>query len=198
MNLRNNVANLFTLILCLSAFGLVGCGGGGGGGGSGSGVGTTGSGGGGNPAAVAQSSEAVAMSSKANASTASSMNFNADTRLLGIAANASGNLYVDPQFSFESTKQIELRMYASDGAGQPLAGKRLDIYAVPVSVESLQSEEAQTLALLVSGFTDAAGEFYRRVDVPVTVEKIKLQLDALGIESQALLTLDQSVIEHRF
>lgn len=191
MNNRITFSNIFSAVLCLASLGLIGCGGGGGGSGGGGA-------GGGNQVAVVQSSAAILTSSKANSSAASSANFTADTHLLGVAASASGNLYVDPQFKFESTKQIELRIYANDASGQPLAGKRLDVYLVPDDVESLQSEDAQSLALLVTGFTDAAGEFYRSVEIPVTVGKIKLQLDAIGIESQALVTLGQTVMEHRF
>ena len=182
-----DVLRLVSIVVALSSLVLTGCGGGGGGGGGGS----TGNG---NQAVVPQSSA----SSNALSSVASSVNFNASTSLLSVAAKESDELYVDPQFTFDSTKTIELKIYARDSEGFPLSGKRVDVYLVPDSVESLQDEEAQVLSLLTSGFTGVAGELYRSVEVPVTVKRIKLQLDAMGIETQTLITLDQNVIEHRF
>lgn len=184
--------NFRALLIMLSAAMLIACGGSGGGS-SGNTDSTSG--------IISQSSSAQQASSAQQTSSQAEINnadYLPDDELLFTPATESADLYVEESFAFDSVSYHKLQLSVKNVNGEPSVDSRISVFSMPEGVENLSDDLAQGGELLLVGTTNSYGDFYREFEVPSGVKKIRISVDVVGIDSQALLDLDQEYIRYDF
>lgn len=177
----NTKVKAVTVLLALIAFG---CGGGGGGSGSSANSGT---------------GNSVPDSPNGHNSTGdTSGSYAPDGSLKMIDASQSSDLYVEENFSFESSSSIYLQVSASDINSAPVRFTRIEIYLVPDTIENWSDENLDYASLISSGITDATGTFSRTMDIQPYRSQLLLVLDTVGIENKTLLPIDSDSLAYHF
>lgn len=121
-----------------------------------------------------------------------------DGSLKIIDASQSSDLYVEENFSFESSSSIYLQISASDINSAPIRFTRIEIYLVPDTIENWSDENLDYASLISSGITDATGTFSRTMDIQPYGSQLLLVLDTVGIENKTLLPIDSDSLAYHF
>ena len=125
--------------------------------------------------------------------------YSPDESGLDTEANNSEQLYVQPDFKFDTHKVITLDISAVNNDGQALANTLMFISAVDSDINELTDERLQQKALLTVARTNANGEVLREVETANTVTKLLIELNTVGIENEVLVTLaDDNYVSYQF
>lgn len=181
------------LALCLT---LVACGGGGGSASSSANLnaGSSSSSGSALPSeGGSESGEAEpAPASQTSVLTTTNPSFTPDETRLAAAAENSTQLYVAESFNFDDFKRLALSVDAVDSTGNVLANKLLKIKSINKNINQWDDAELADAQLLFIGKTDSMGRFNSNIEVPLHVQKIVLELNAVGVENKVMLDIAEN------
>lgn len=114
-------------------------------------------------------------------------------------ASSSSELYVEPTFNFDSFKVIDVDISARDVADEPLSGALVSISVIDDSVSDLNDTLIDEKSLITNIFTDNNGQINITLEVPDSVNKLLLEVHALGIENEVIFNIDESaLVMHNF
>ena len=122
-----------------------------------------------------------------------------DTVKLVTKAAQSMDLYVEPDFNFQTFKTYTLELSVNNQAGQPAQGAILRIYST--DDENVQSEDglAAQRSLLGIVRTDQYGSVYQTIELSQSVKQVLLEFDSQSPDNQVLINLtDKEYISHIF
>lgn len=125
--------------------------------------------------------------------------YSPDESGLDTEANNSEQLYVQPDFTFDTHKVITLDISAVNNDGHALGNTLMFISVVDSDINELTDERLQQKALLTVARTNANGEVLREVETANTVTKLLIELNTVGIENEVLVTLaDDNYVSYQF
>ncbi|MBD3587089.1 hypothetical protein HHX48_15190 [Salinimonas sp. HHU 13199] len=126
-------------------------------------------------------------------------NYTPDTAALDSEANKSTQLYVEPDFTFDTHKVITLDITATGANGQALANTMVLVSVVDNDIEAMDDEKLQNKALLTVAKTNSNGTIYRKVEIASIQKKLLIELNALGIENEVLVAIaEDNYVTHQF
>lgn len=125
--------------------------------------------------------------------------YSPDETGLDTEANNSEQLYVQPDFTFDTHKVITLDISAVNNDGMALGNALMFISVVEDDISELTDERLQQKALLTVARTNANGEVLREVETANTVTKLLIELNTVGIENEVLVTLaEDNYVSYQF
>lgn len=135
--------------------------------------------------------------------TTTSMNtldmYKPDEQLLLSKAQASSQLYVEPEFKFNTANQVTLDLSATNVFGESLANSTINVYAIDNSITSLDDQGLKNKQLLAKTRLNSAGQLTQTLDVPAVTQKILIRVDGMLETNQLIVTLEPGVpITHAF
>lgn len=177
---------------CVLFFALASCGGGGG---SSSDPTSAGD----NYSEVSQPAQAVETVIEAQPEVVETETYEPELVKLEQVAESSNDLYVAPDFNFEDHKSLTFDISATDDQGQNLSDSLIFVYQIDSDIEELEDERLTNRSMLVVLKTDSAGQVYQQLETPVSVTKLMLKINTLGIENTALVNVEEGrLVQYRF
>ncbi|KXJ62267.1 MAG: hypothetical protein AXW14_00345 [Alteromonas sp. Nap_26] len=126
-------------------------------------------------------------------------NYLPDETGLDNEANNSEQLYIQPDFTFDTHKVITLDISAINADGRAIGNALMFISVVDSDINELTDERLQQKALLTVARTNANGEVLREVEIANTATKLLIELNTVGIENEVLVTLaDDNYVSYQF
>jgi len=191
MSSHKNILKVFQtkVLLGLLILSIVGCGGGGDSG---------------TEAPVAEAPTPIVTSTEAEVATTelikdTSGDYSPDSDKLVNKAEASTELYVEPEFNFDSYKSVSFDISVTDHLNQPTPDVMLSISVIDAEITSFDDPLLQDKSLLIKLFTDANGQIYVTLEMPRSVSKVLLELHTLGVENDVIMPIDDSgIVIHHF
>jgi len=115
-----------------------------------------------------------------------------DTGKLVTKAAQSKDLYVEPDFNFQTLKTYTLELSVNNQAGQPAQGSILRIYSTDDGLAAQRS-------LLGIVRTDQYGSVYQTIELSQSVKQVLLELNSQSHDNQVLINLkEQEYISYVF
>ena len=133
-----------------------------------------------------------APASQTSVLTTTNPSFTPDETRLAAAAENSTQLYVAESFNFDDFKRLALSVDAVDSTGNVLANKLLKIKSINKNINQWDDAELPDAQLLFIGKTDSLGHFNSNIEVPLHVQKIVLELNAVGVENKVMLDITEN------
>ncbi len=126
------------------------------------------------------------------------VDYSPDSDKLVDKAETSTELYVEPEFNFDSYKSVSFDISVTDHLNQPVADVMLSISVIDAEITSFDDPLLQDKSLLTKVFTDANGQIYVTLEMPRSVSKVLLELHTLGVENDVIKPVEDSglVIHH--
>lgn len=125
--------------------------------------------------------------------------YSPDAAALDNEANKSTQLYVEPDFTFDTHKVITLDISAIGANGQALIDTLVLVSVVDDDINAMDDERLQNKALLTVAKTDGSGSIYRKIEIASTENKLLIELNALGIENEVLIAIaEDNYVSHQF
>ncbi|MBL4900536.1 MAG: hypothetical protein JKX76_13045 [Colwellia sp.] len=122
-----------------------------------------------------------------------------DSAKLAIMAQSSIDLYVEPNFNFNSHQKVIFNINVTNSEGEPMTNKVLSISSIYHEVEAYDDPRLQEKALLAMTKTDNDGQVYLTLEIPQSISNILLELNAVGIENEVIRLIDDSgVVMYHF
>lgn len=141
----------------------------------------------------------VTANSNAESQQSTAVDYSPDSVKLSDTAKASIDLYVEPTFSFDSFKSVNFDISVTDLLKRPLSDVMLTISIIDSEIIELDDPMLQKKSLLTKVFTDANGQIYVTLEVALSVKKVLLELNTLGLENDAIVSLDETgVVTYSF
>lgn len=122
-----------------------------------------------------------------------------DTQRLVTKAAQSKDLYVEPDFNFQTFSTYILELSVNDQNGQPASGVILRIFST--DAENVQSKDSLGAPKSLLGIvrTDQYGSVYQTIEISRSVKQILLELNTQSPDNQVLIKLaGQEYISHTF
>ena len=127
------------------------------------------------------------------------VDYTPDAAALDSVANKSTQLYVEPDFTFDTHKRLTLDISATGARGQVLSDTLVTVSVVDSDITALDDERLQNKALLMVAKTDGNGELYRQVEIASSQQKLRIELNALGIENEVLAAIaNDNYVSYQF
>lgn len=127
------------------------------------------------------------------------VDYSPDPVKLSDTAAASRDLYVEPMFNFDSFKRVSFDISAIDNLKQPLSDVMLSISVIDEEITALDDPLLQQKSLLSKVFTDSNGQIYITLEMALSVNKVLLELNTLGLENDVIFRVDETgVVSHSF
>ena len=127
------------------------------------------------------------------------VDYTPDAVALNSEANKSTQLYVEPDFTFDTHKRLTLDISATGARGQVLSDTLVSVSVVDSDITALDDERLQNKALLMVAKTDGNGELYRQVEIASSQQKLLIELNALGIENEVLAAIaNDNYVSYQF
>jgi len=120
--------------------------------------------------------------------------YSPDKSRLGIKAENTMELYAEPEFNFSGVKTVMVDLSVHDMIGQAAANAMVKVFIVrgdATEIEQVRADDKSLLALLK---TDDAGNIMQPISVAQTAGKLFLSVDLVGIDNNALITLDEDLL----
>ncbi|MDX2368806.1 MAG: hypothetical protein QNK36_10440 [Colwellia sp.] len=122
-----------------------------------------------------------------------------DTEKLAITAQSSADLYVESSFNFTSYQNVTFTINVTDNEGNPMANKLLSISSIDSEIVEYDDPRLQEKSLLVMAKTDDDGKVYLTLEIPQYVSNVLLELNAVGLENEVILSLDTNgIVDYQF
>ncbi len=147
---------------------------------------------------AASSAIAVVPVESVSVSSSTSVSFNPDRNLLNQTAENSDSLYVDKDFAFDVIQKHTLLITVHNSDSSTAAFKQVFVYSIPQDLEFFTDEDLLQANLLLVANTDSAGMLYQVVEWPGHVKKIAVKVDAFGIETQAVINVENEQLAYDF
>lgn len=122
-----------------------------------------------------------------------------DTVKLETKAAQSKDLYVEPDFNFDTFNTYTLELYVNDQDGEPAQGAILRVFST--NDENIQQKEGVTSQKSLLGIvrTDHYGRVYQTIEISQSVTQVLLELNSQSPDNQVLIKLaDKEYISHVF
>ncbi|SMF54683.1 hypothetical protein SAMN02745866_03480 [Alteromonadaceae bacterium Bs31] len=132
---------------------------------------------------------------------AKEVDYQADKALLSSDAADSTELYVEEAFNFDQVREVSFEINARDKGDLPLTNKLVKIKSVPSDLSSWDDSRLSNAQLILVTKTNEQGEAFKTLEMPSDVEKVLVQINALGLENQALISINGDaplLVEHTF
>mgnify|MGYP005986342763 CR=1 FL=1 len=114
-------------------------------------------------------------------------------------ATLSTELFVEPNFAFSSYKNVIFDVDVVDFNNNPMSDLMLSISIVDNEIVDYDDPRLQDKSLLAKVKTDNNGQIYLNLEIPKKVSNILLELNAVGIENDVILAIDDSgVVMYNF
>ena len=126
------------------------------------------------------------------------VDYTPDKEKLAVAADASGALYVEPTFKFSTYQQVEIDILVTGNDDQPVANRMLAVSMINHDIEEYDDPRLQDKVLLSYQKTDSSGRIALVLEMPKSVKKVLLELNAMGIENDVIAYIDNGAITHHF
>lgn len=123
------------------------------------------------------------------ASVENTATYEPEIALLYTAAGSSTELYVEPQFNFDTHKTLNIEFQISDVEGKPLNNTMVFLSSIGDEVVALDDPNIANKSLLSVLKTDAAGNITKAIEVNQTVTNLLIEIDSLGIENEHIITI---------
>ena len=120
-----------------------------------------------------------------------------DEQRLNEEAEDSSNLYVEEGFLFDASQMVTITISGIYPNGSPLANTIIRLSSVDESVTGLDQEAIQDAQVLLIGKLNDAGTFNRQVEWPPNIRKVLLDINALGVENEVLLDIDDGYVTYQ-
>jgi len=115
------------------------------------------------------------------------------------AAQSSSELYVEPSFKFTNFQTVILDIFVTDATNQPRENLMLSVSVINSEIVDYDDPRLQEKSLLTKRKTGTNGRIYLNLELPNNVKKVLLELNALGVENDVIVSIDENgVIEHHF
>ena len=126
-------------------------------------------------------------------------NYLPDISKLVTKASQSKDLYVEPDFNFQTFNTYTLELYVNDQDGEPAQGVILRIFSTEDENKLPEEGVASQKSLLAIVRTDQYGGVYQTLEISESVNQILLELSSHSPDNQVLIKLaDQEYISHAF
>jgi len=127
------------------------------------------------------------------------IDYTPDPKKLQNTAKTSSELYVEETFNFDSFKSVTFDISASDSLDKPIIGAMLLVSVIDPEITAYDDPLIQDKSLLTKVFTDTNGQIYISLEMANSVDKILLELNALGLTNDVIIELDDTnVITYSF
>lgn len=157
-----------------------------------------------------ESSESVATNVAATNTTLPPETVNADMPLpdpidyspeatkLSSTASSSTDLYVEADFNFSSHKVVTFDINVQGIDNSPTTNAMLSISMIDANIVDFDDPKMQDKALITKALSDSNGQIYLTMELPNTVNQVLLELNALGVENDVIIKIDDSgnVVHH--
>lgn len=157
-----------------------------------------------------ESSESVATNVAATNTTLPPETVNADMSLsdpidyspeatkLSSTASSSTDLYVEADFNFSSHKVVTFDINVQGIDNSPTTNAMLSISMIDANIVDFDDPKMQGKALITKALSDSNGQIYLTMELPNTVNQVLLELNALGVENDVIIKIDDSgnVVHH--
>lgn len=128
-----------------------------------------------------------------------SINQSADSDKLDIKAGRSTDLYVEPDFNFQTFYSVMLNIMVTDTQARPVNEALISISAIPYEVTDLSDERLIEKSLLSYVRTDGFGRVYQAIEISNSVKKVLIELNIHGPDNILIVDLtDTEQVNHVF
>lgn len=122
-----------------------------------------------------------------------------DPAKLTLAAQTSDELYVAERFTFSHYQMVSVDITTADSNGNPLVHQMLAVSVIDDEIEAYDDPRLQEKRLLTYLKTDSQGRITRDIEMPTSVNKVLLELNAVGVDNDVITTINaMGAIEHHF
>jgi hypothetical protein len=122
-----------------------------------------------------------------------------DTQKLSTKAAQSKDLYVEPDFNFQTFSTYTLELSVNGQDGQPAEGVIMRIFSTGDEHALSENEVVSQKSLLGIVRTDQYGSVYQTIEISKSVKQVLLELNSKSPDNQVLIQLaDQEYISHAF
>lgn len=122
----------------------------------------------------------------------SSTDYTPDPAKLTSAGSSSTELFVEPNFTFNSFKNVVFDLSVIDFNKQPLSDLMLSIFVIDNEITAHDDPRLQGKSLFAKVKTNNNGQGYLTLEMPVKVNNVLIELSAVGIENAVIISLDES------
>jgi len=122
------------------------------------------------------------------------IDYTPDPKKLQNTANTSSELYVEETFNFDSFKSVTFDIRANDSLNKPIIDAMLLVSVIDPEITAYDDPLMQDKSLLTKVFTDTNGQIYITLEMAKSVDKVLLELNALGITNDVIIALDNTKI----
>jgi hypothetical protein len=122
-----------------------------------------------------------------------------DRGKLATKANQSKDLYVEPDFNFQTFNTYTLELNVNDYEGQPLEGAILRIFSFDGENGKLEDIQPANMSMLGIVRADSYGSVYQTIEISQSVKHILLELHNKSANNQVVIKLaGKEYISHTF
>jgi hypothetical protein len=131
-------------------------------------------------------------------SVSQALDYQPDADKLSHGAETSSDLYVEPDFDFNSTKVVTFDVSAADFNDSPLSNRLLAISLIDNGIMDFADQRLQDKSIIAIVKTDTTGRVYLSIEMPISAQKVLLELKEIGLENKVMfaLTDGEPVIHH--
>lgn len=127
------------------------------------------------------------------------VSYQPDIKKLTTKAAQSKNLYVEPDFNFQTFNTYTLELSVNDQDGQPASGVILRVFSSKDENVISENEVVSQKSLLAIVRTDQYGSVYQTIEIPKSIKQVLLELNSKSPDNQVLIELEnQEYISHIF
>jgi len=134
----------------------------------------------------------------ADMSLSDSIDYSPEATKLSSTASSSTDLYVEADFNFSSHKVVTFDINVQGIDNSPTTNAMLSISMIDANIVDFDDPKMQDKALITKALSDSNGQIYLTMELPNTVNQVLLELNALGLENDVIIKIDDSgnVVHH--
>ncbi len=135
--------------------------------------------------------------------TKAEQNYQSDIQKLNTKANRTKDLFVDPNFNFDTYKTLTLDIQVLDISGKPSANKLLRISSIPAIEADNENQDIEKnyvqRSVISLAKTDNFGKVYKQIEVSNLLTSILIELNEKTPNNRILLNVPVSLhVSHTF
>jgi hypothetical protein len=150
------------------------------------------------PNVTATNTAAPQESASTDTSLSDPIDYSPEATKLSSIASSSTDLYVEADFNFSSHKLVIFDINIRGIDNTPTSNAMLSISMIDADIVDFDDPKMQDKALITKALSDNNGQIYLSMELPNTVNQVLLELNALGVENDVIIKIDDSgnVIHH--
>lgn len=131
-----------------------------------------------------QASDDTSSTNSDTDSDTTSVDYAPDDMKLEQAASKSEELYVEPEFQFDTFKSVTLDVLLTNNDGQPMVNTLIFVSAIDQNITELDDPELANKSLITVLKTDESGAVYRQLEMSQSVTKVLFEINAIGTNNE--------------